>query len=475
MAEPTPDQIPSRRGSADPAQLDPMAHLVLSQVDGRASLAEIADACGIPGDLACRIAAALESEGRIAFPGAGADAGCADPEVAGEGDARKSSADSDSLEADVDRLSDEMGELNYYEMLSVAPDADRKALRSAFFVQSKRFHPDRAFGPRRAELRKKMEGIFTRLSRAYETLSNPEERVSYDEYIAGQIEMWKIERQLMEAAERSKQIVTPGGRTPTPEPAAPTLPSSPNAAVTRTRSSSPASVARPRAVMTSIAPARRPPEKGAATSSPPPPDAGERRMQWKKERMGRALGMVLTHAPAAPAAEPTAPELEAQVEQAAMAIELGKNSDAVNILQGVLAQKANMPRARELLGRAESGAVKELSLGYLRQARYERQHGDPEIARGHFEKVISIDPTSLDARHQLAEMLIEHRQDLRKALVLCREVIGLGGQRAKYFVTLGEILLLSKDKERALDAFERALAMEPDNKDLKKKIKACKS
>ncbi|MCK9461872.1 MAG: tetratricopeptide repeat protein, partial [Proteobacteria bacterium] len=116
-----------------------------------------------------------------------------------------------------------------------------------------------------------------------------------------------------------------------------------------------------------------------------------------------------------------------------------------------------------------------LALGYLRQARYERQHGDPEVARTHFEKAISVDPTNVDARHQLAELLVERRMDLRKALQLTREVIGLGGQRAKYFVTLGEILLLSKDKERAAEAFERALGLEPDNKEIKKRIKLCRA
>jgi tetratricopeptide (TPR) repeat protein len=445
-----------------------MARLVLSQVDGRATIADIADASGIPADLACRIAEALERDGRIVFPGAGTAGSYADPEIAGGG-----GAESDSLEADVEKLAAEMSGLNYYEMLSVEPDADRKALRSAYFMLSKRYHPDRAFGPKRAELRKQMEAIFTRLSRAYETLSSPEERAAYDAYIAEQIELWKIERQLRDAVALSRKLEAPAGVTPTPEPVAPSRSSAPAVVVTQTRSSSPSAGARKRAIVTSIPAERHPPQKVPDATTPPPDDAGERRLQWKKERLGRALGMVLSQAPAPPSKQ-TSRELEEQVSQAAMAIELGKHANAVHILQEVLAENGDMPRARDLLRRAEAGATKELSLGYLRQARYERQHGDPEVARAHFEKAISIDPSSLDARHQLAEMLIEHKLDLRKALTLCREVIGLGGQRAKYFVTLGEILLLSKDKERAADAFAHALALEPDNKELKKKLKACR-
>jgi tetratricopeptide (TPR) repeat protein len=472
MAAPTTDQILSPRGGADPAKLDPMARFVLSQVDGLATIADIAEASGIPAELACRIADALVRDGHAALPGADGAAGYADPEVAAEAGAGGGGADSDSLEADVDGFAAEMGKLNYYEMLSVEPDADRKALRSAFFVKSKRYHPDRAFGPRRAELRDRMSVIFTRLSKAYETLANADERAAYDAYIAGQIELWKIERQLTEAAEMSKLNAAQKAATPTPEPAAPTRSSTPAAVVTRTRSSTPGAAARPRAVVTSIPPERRPPEKVARLDPPRPEDSLERRSQWKKERLGRAFGRVMSVTPTA--AGPSPRELEQLVERAAMAIEVGKNADAVNILKDVLEKRGDMPRARDMLRQAEAGAMKELSLGYLRQARYQRSHGDPETARAHFEKVLSIDPTSLDARHQLAEMLIEHKLDLRRALTLCREVIGLGGQRAKYFVTLGEILLLSKDREHAAEAFERALSLEPDNKELKKKLKACK-
>jgi hypothetical protein len=472
MAAPKPDQIPSPRGGAGPENLDPMARLVLSQVDGSTAIADIAESAGIPVELACRIAEVLVTGGLIALPGSDVDPSCADPQVlAGKGE-EAASSDSDSLEADVDRLAVEIGKLNYYEMLSVEPDADRKALRSAYFIQSKRYHPDRAFGPRRAELRDKMSTIFTRLSRAYETLANAEERAAYDAYIAGQIDLWRIERQLKEAVELSKELKAQAESPPSAEPQAPARPG-PQVTVTRTHSGSPAA-SRPRAVVTSIPAERRPPEKVTGTITPPPEDAGERRSQWKKERLGRALGMVLSQAPPPPA-KPRSRELDEQIEQAAMAIELGKHAEAVRILQEVLAKRSDLPRAHDLLKKAEAGAMKELSLGYLRQARYERQHGDPETARANFERAIGADPGSLDARHQLAEMLIEHRIDLRRALALSREVIGLGGQRAKYFVTLGEILLLSKDMEHAAAAFERALALEPDNKELKKKLKACKA
>jgi curved DNA-binding protein CbpA len=467
MVPPTPDQIPAPSGAAATGSLDPMARFVLERIDGATALGRIADECGIPVDLACRIAAALANDGLIALPGGAAVAGAADPEIA----ARSGAAASDSLEADVDRLAAELASLNFYELLSVEPTADRRALRSAYFALSKRYHPDRAFGSGAAALREKMERIFVRVNRAYETLSNAEERAAYDTYIGEQIELWKIERQLQAAVVASKKTEPPAAATPEPEPAAP--PSGPRVTVVRTRSPVPAAPARPRALVTSIPPERRPPERSTrGPVTPAPEDATERREQWKKERVGRAFGMVLSPPTTLP--RPTARELDERVERARIALDVGKNADAVLLLKGVLAESTDDARARALLARAEAGAAKELALGYLRQARYERQHGDLETARANYEKAIAADPGALDARHQLAEMLFEHRIDLRRAFALSREVIGLGGHRAKYFVTLGEILLLSKDNERAAEAFERALALEPDNKEIKKKIKICK-
>ena len=71
----------------------------------------------------------------------------------------------------------------------------------------------------------------------------------------------------------------------------------------------------------------------------------------------------------------------------------------------------------------------------------------------------------------LAEVLLETSRDFQQALDLMKEVIVLGGQRARYYVTLGDIFLSMKEPGRAQDAFKKALRLEPNNKEIQKRIK----
>ena len=61
----------------------------------------------------------------------------------------------------------------HYEVLGVASDADRRAIRDAYFSLSKRFHPDVFYGREIVE-------IFRALTTAYDVRSNPKLRQDYD-------------------------------------------------------------------------------------------------------------------------------------------------------------------------------------------------------------------------------------------------------------------------------------------------------
>ncbi|MAE95725.1 MAG: hypothetical protein CL910_13800 [Deltaproteobacteria bacterium] len=64
----------------------------------------------------------------------------------------------------------------YHEILGVAPDADTRAIKKAYFQKSKRFHPDRYFRKNLGEYEAVIDTCFKRLLEAYELLSDPATR-----------------------------------------------------------------------------------------------------------------------------------------------------------------------------------------------------------------------------------------------------------------------------------------------------------
>ena len=64
----------------------------------------------------------------------------------------------------------------YHELLSVAPDADAKQVKKAYFKLSKEYHPDRYFRRNIAGYAGRLERIFKAVLEAYEILSDPELR-----------------------------------------------------------------------------------------------------------------------------------------------------------------------------------------------------------------------------------------------------------------------------------------------------------
>lgn len=70
--------------------------------------------------------------------------------------------------------------MSHYELLGVERNADRKAIRAAFFRLASLLHPDRYFGKRLGGYLPKLEAIFERVIRASDTLSSPALRAEYD-------------------------------------------------------------------------------------------------------------------------------------------------------------------------------------------------------------------------------------------------------------------------------------------------------
>lgn len=71
--------------------------------------------------------------------------------------------------------------MTHYELLDVPRDADKKAIKRAYYALAAKLHPDRYFGKKLGPYKARMEALFGRLTTAFETLQSREQRAEYDE------------------------------------------------------------------------------------------------------------------------------------------------------------------------------------------------------------------------------------------------------------------------------------------------------
>src|SRR5512135_789180 len=73
---------------------------------------------------------------------------------------------------------------DYYEILGVAPNADKKAIQQTYRQLARKYHPDVNPGDKEAEEK------FKTINEAYQVLSNDEQRKKYDE-LRSQYQHWQ--------------------------------------------------------------------------------------------------------------------------------------------------------------------------------------------------------------------------------------------------------------------------------------------
>jgi tetratricopeptide (TPR) repeat protein len=70
--------------------------------------------------------------------------------------------------------------LDHYGLFELERDAEKKAIKRAYFRLAATFHPDRFFGKQLGSTRTSVERIFERLTAAHDTLTNAATRAEYD-------------------------------------------------------------------------------------------------------------------------------------------------------------------------------------------------------------------------------------------------------------------------------------------------------
>ncbi len=67
----------------------------------------------------------------------------------------------------------------FYEILDVSPDAETEAIKDSYYALARRYHPDR-FHKSVTPLHARLSTSFARITQAYETLTKPQSRATYD-------------------------------------------------------------------------------------------------------------------------------------------------------------------------------------------------------------------------------------------------------------------------------------------------------
>jgi curved DNA-binding protein CbpA len=95
-----------------------------------------------------------------------------------------------------------LGEATFFDLLGVAPDAEIKQIRRAYFARSKLFHPDRYYSRTVGRYGPMLAEIFKQVSSAYQFLENDKQRSAYRETIEQQVKLEqqaiRVERQAID-------------------------------------------------------------------------------------------------------------------------------------------------------------------------------------------------------------------------------------------------------------------------------------
>jgi curved DNA-binding protein CbpA len=316
------------------------------------------------------------------------------------------------------------GELHHYDLLGVGRDADKKAIKRAYYELAALFHPDRFFRKRLGSFKAKMEAIFTRITEAHDVLTDAERRAEYDGYI-GEIDVARnVDADLLldlpppSSSQPAVALSTP----PAPAPAPTTPPTSPSSGPPRipsTRGISLPEQARRDALARRLLGNRSPSGAFRAPSSAPAPDPDALKRHYEQKRESTRLGATRVH-----------------LDEAAAAMAKNDVVAAATAYRHALELSPNDPEIRAAFEEAQRSAVDVLFGSYRKQAQYEEKNGHwPEAARS-WQRAAKAKPQDPEPNDRAAFCLAKANGNLHEAAKLAQAAIALDPTRASYHVTL---------------------------------------
>lgn len=460
---------------------------VLSRIDGATTISELVAIVGLPADEVTRIVERLADVGAIDLPDYTRKVE-APPARTPMPPARASSANIPKGESIPDDHPDmsEPSDLDaptrkrilalharldedYYALLGVGRDADRKTVKAAYYAYAATFHPDRHFGKNLGVFKQRMEAIFGRLTEAHDVLATPTRRAEYDQYLADQAQARAFEALLDDDVplvdERpvttNEPLLTKTDSRPlmdavrepqrtTPTPPVPTTPSAPPLDEKARREALARKLMRSSRRMPAVRPS---PVPAPRTSAPPVPPSAPGFASQRPSGFQRRDDSI-AHARRAEAAR--------HVTAAEAATFKGDFVAAANSYRLALQHHPD-PEVQRAYDEVTKKAKALMVDVYLKNAKYEEAQQQWGMAALSYIKALDARPDDWDTAIRAANVLRREGRDLHRAAQLAQQAVAKAPNKVAYRVTLGHVYLDAGLFLRARSELEAAARLAPQD------------
>jgi curved DNA-binding protein CbpA len=161
---------------ADTGRLIPLESYILSRIDSATAVNEVGALSGLGDADAHRAVCVLVAAGFLRLVDR-------DKENEEEMAAREAEESLERVREEVARRLHFANSADFYDVLGVTRHATTAEIKAAYYHLAKKFHPDRYHQQDSGDLRIKLEAVFALITQAYDTLSQPPVRASYDDRI----------------------------------------------------------------------------------------------------------------------------------------------------------------------------------------------------------------------------------------------------------------------------------------------------
>lgn len=361
-------------------------------------------------------------------------------------------------------------DLSYYELLGVAEDVEKKALKSAYYALAPEFHPDKYFRKNLGAFKAKIEAIFARMTLAHDVLASAQRRKEYDEYLATTVknramsavldqqpaDIAAIEAALKRAAAEAVAANRYEAVVPQPPPSGPRapMPSAPPV------SADEALRLRREALARKLTGGQRRTAPSPASIRATPP---VRPPEMDPEIAARAAeALRLRHEAAI--ADARRQQVQRYIEAGRAAMDRGDFAAGANSYRIAASLEPDDEKVQAVCNEAMKLAATALADGYRKQAAYEESQERWAEAALSYSKVCAGRPDDALAHERVAYVTLKSSSNVRRAVEFARKAVELAPKMPEIRITLARAYAaagLEKSSSGELDRAHELAAGNP--------------